>query len=148
MLLVVLSMFLCSRYLFQLMLIRGDSMAPAYHNLELTMLDKRKMDYQSGDVIAFQCGELRAVLVKRVAAVPGDCVQIVDGTLLVDGRISEIYPEEGCFSYAGILEGQITLGVDEYIVIGDNLEESKDSRYSVIGPVKEQFIIGKVLGGK
>ena len=145
---VVLLAFLCSRYLFQLMLIQGDSMVPAYHNLELTVLDKRKTAYQPGDVIAFRCEELHAVLVKRVAAVPGDSVQVVNGTLLVNGGISEVYPEEGCFSYSGILAEPVTLADGEYIVIGDNLEESKDSRYDTIGPVKEQLIIGKVLGSK
>ena len=101
---VILLAFLCSRYWFQLMLIQGESMAPTYHNLQLVVLDKRGKAYESGEVIAFRCDGLNAVLVKRVAAGPGDKVQIDDGTLLINEAVSPIYPVKGAFQYAGLLE--------------------------------------------
>ena len=75
---VILLAFLCSRYWFQLMLIQGESMAPTYHNLQLVVLDKRGEAYEPGEVIAFSCDGLNAVLVKRVVAGPGDTAQIVE----------------------------------------------------------------------
>ena len=137
---------LCSRYWFQLMLIQGESMAPAYHSWQLVALDKRARDLRAGDVIAFRCDGLDAVLVKRVAAGPGDTAQIVDGTLLVNGETSRVYGKGFAFAYDGILAAPITLGEDEYIVIGDNIAESRDSRYPEVGIVNGKTIIGRVMG--
>lgn len=134
---------ICSRFWFQLMLIRGQSMAPAYHDLQFAVIDKRGEDYSYGDVIAFRCEELSAVLVKRVAACPGDEVQIKEGTLLVNGRPSAVFPQE--ITCAGVLEHTVRLGEDQYIVLGDNLAESKDSRHDEVGVVRAEDIIGKLL---
>ena len=120
-------------------------MQPAYRHLQLVVLDKRDREYTYGDVVAFDCSALHAVLVKRVAAAPGDSVQIRDGTLFVNHKKSRIYPEEGAFSYAGKASAAIVLSGREYFVIGDNLEVSRDSRYAEIGLVEENSVLGKVL---
>ena len=119
-------------------------MLPSYHNMQLVVLDKHNREYQVGDVIAFRYEGLSAVLVKRIAACEGDTVQIVDGTLYVNGKVSALY-EEGSFDYAGIFGDEIKLSQDEYIVIGDNTAESKDSRNPEIGIVQEETIIGKII---
>ncbi len=135
----------CSHFWFQLMLIQGDSMAPSYHNLQLTILDKRGASPERGEVIAFRCKALSAVLVKRVAAVPGDTVVIDGGTLYINGEISAFFPEKGAFDDAGMLSSPLKLRDGEYIVIGDNIVQSKDSRCPEIGIVREEHIIGKVI---
>lgn len=137
--------FYCSRHWFQLLLIQGDSMQPAYRHLQLVVLDKRGREYTYGDVVAFGCSGLHAVLVKRIAAVPGDSVQIRDGTLFVNHRKSRIYPEEGIFSYAGEASAEIVLSGREYFVIGDNVGVSRDSRYEEVGLVEGHCILGYVL---
>ena len=126
------------------MLIQGDSMLPSYHNMQLVVLDKHNREYQVGDVIAFRCEGLSAVLVKRIAACEGDKVQIVDSTLYVNGEVSSLY-EEGSFDYAGILEKKVELSSGEYLVIGDNIAVSKDSRVETVGIVQEHTIIGKIV---
>lgn len=143
--LVVLLAFLCSRFWFQLMLIQGESMAPAYHHLQLVVLDKRADAYAPGEVIAFRCDGLDAVLVKRVIAGPGDTAQIDDGTLLINGVISTIYPVKCAFEYAGLLEECVAMGEGEYVVIGDNLAQSKDSRYPEVGIIEAGDIFGRVI---
>ena len=143
--LVVFVAFLCSRFLFQLLLIQGESMAPSYHNLQLVVLDKRRQTYAEGDVIAFHCEGFSAVLVKRIAGCPGDAVVIDGGTLLVNGQLSHTYNQEGMFENAGLLADPIKLDEDEYIVIGDNVAESKDSRYSEVGIVRAETILGRVV---
>lgn len=66
----VLLAFLISKYYFQLMMIQGDSMEPNYHNGQIVLLDKRKIQaYQEHDVIAFYCEGLESNLVKRIAHV-------------------------------------------------------------------------------
>ncbi len=129
---------------YQLFLIQGNSMQPAYHNMQLVVLDKKTSDYKQGDVIAFNCDKLEDVLVKRIAAGPGDVAVIIDGTLYVNGEVSAIYPEQGYFEEAGILEKTIHLNSGEYIVIGDNVQESKDSRYEEVGVVNREKIMGRI----
>lgn len=119
-------------------------MEPAYHHLQLVVLNKYDKSYQHGDVIAFFCDGLSSTLVKRVVAVPGDTAQIVDGTLMINGHSSQIYPETCVISYSGLLENPVTLDSEQYLVLGDNLPESKDSRYQEVGIVSEKKIFGKV----
>lgn len=121
-------------------------MEPTYTHLQLVVLDKYSQNYEKGDVIAFSCEGLSAVLIKRIAACPGDTAVIRDGTLYVNGEVSRIYPEAGIFQYAGILSESVSLGSESYLVLGDNTMESKDSRYREIGLVSEIDILGKVCG--
>lgn len=134
-----------SRY-FQLLLIQGDSMRPAYHSMQLTVLNKYDRNYTYGDVLAFSCEGLEAVLVKRVAAVPGDTVQIVDGTLYVNDKVSTVYPDTGIFAFAGTAEQKLHLGEGQFFVIGDNIAKSKDSRYEEVGAVHISDVSGKIIG--
>lgn len=129
---------------YQLMLIQGESMAPAYHHLQLVVLNKHDRNFQHGDVAAFWCEELSCVMVKRIAAVPGDRAVIRDETLYVNDSVSEIYCEPGMFFYAGILEEETVLQPGEYLLLGDNTQQSKDSRYPEVGLVDESRIYGWV----
>ena len=130
---------------FQVSLIRGESMSPAYHNMQFVLLDRHSGSYTYGDVIAFQCDGLDAVLVKRIAACPGDQVIIMDGTLYVNNAVSKVYSQKYVFDYAGIAEDSIVLKENQYFVVGDNVKESKDSRYAEIGCVEFSDILGKVV---
>ena len=142
---IIIAAYYISTYQYQLMIIQGQSMHPTYHNLQIVILDKRDKDFQAGDVIAFRCGALQAILVKRIVAVPGDTVHIMDGTLYVNGQSDAEVLYKECLTYAGIAENKLTLSKDEYFVLGDQPESSKDSRYTEIGCVKESSIAGKVL---
>ena len=104
--------------------------------------------YARGDVIAFRCADLDAVLVKRIAGVPGDEVWIDGGTLYINGSLSHIFDTPGIFEYAGLLEKPLKLGASQYCVIGDNVSQSKDSRYAEVGVVTEASIIGRVIGSE
>ncbi|MCD8129959.1 MAG: signal peptidase I [Lachnospiraceae bacterium] len=93
------------------------------------------------DVVIFKAGGTHTYI-KRVVAVPGDTVQIVNGYLYVNGE-----QEQGDYekmSDAGILETQVTLGENEYIVLGDNRNNSEDSRSGSVGIVEKSQISGKV----
>lgn len=130
---------------YQVSLIRGDSMCPAYHNLQFVLIDRHSEVYTYGDVVAFRCEKLDAVLVKRIVALPGDQVIIRDGTLYVNNIASQIYQQNGIFEYSGLASDIVYLGDDQYFLIGDNLEESKDSRYAEVGTVNEEDILGKII---
>ena len=126
------------------MLVQGDSMVPTYHSWEFVLLDKHKTEYQRGDVIAFRCEGVKSVLIKRIAAVPGDTVAIQDGVLLVNGEKESPAPE----TQPGDAPLPLTLGPGEYFVLGDNRAQSKDSRYKIVGTVNAEDILGRAIPNK
>ena len=65
-----------SGHWFQLMVITGDSMSPTYHSGQFTAIDRHDRSFGEGDVVALRCENLHAILVKRIAAGPGDTVVI------------------------------------------------------------------------
>ena len=130
-----------STYWYQIALIQGDSMLPTYHNWQFVLLDKHTEEYDCGDVIAFRCDGVKGVLIKRIVAVPGDTVQITEGILYRNG---DPVNEMGYIAYGGIAEQPIVLGEDEYFLLGDNYQESHDSRYEDIGCVLKENIHGEV----
>lgn len=131
-----------SRYLFQLALVQGASMEPAYRSGQLVLVDKTRGELRRGDVVLFYSAELDTTLIKRIAAVPGDRVVIMNGRLIVNGAA---VPEYGSISYAGEAQSEITVPEGCYFLLGDNTEESKDSRYPYIGVVNEKDILGRVV---
>ena len=143
----ILLLFLITWYIsvfyYQLMLLRGDSMEPTYHSGQFLILDKHSRDYNYGDVIAFKKDGINGYLVKRIFAVPGDWVCIRDGIIYINGQPQ--YEEMQRIDFAGIAGEQILLGEDDYFVLGDNFDRSRDSRYVEIGPVSRDEIKGKVI---
>ena len=133
-----------SNYHYQLMIIQGDSMYPSYHNMQVVVLDKHSDTYIYGEVIAFWCDGLEAVLVKRVVACPKDTVLIENGRLFVNGVESELFGRDTIFDYAGTAKTEVVLQNEQYFVIGDNVSESRDSRYEDVGFISLENIMGKI----
>ena len=98
---------------------------------------------KEGDVVVFlpNGNENAHYYVKRVVGVPGDNIKIIDGALYVNGIESEWVTEK--ILEPGIAENEIKLLSGEYFCIGDNPNNSEDSRSANIGPVKEADIIGE-----
>ena len=99
-----------------------------------------------GDVVVFRNSrETGANMhVKRIIGLPGEIVQILDGHVYIDGeplKGDDRYPE---IVDAGLAAEQIELDYNEYFVLGDNRNGSEDSRYSTLGNIREDDIIGKV----
>ena len=77
-------------------------------------------------------------------AIPGDTVQVVDGVLLVNGIPCALQESYSSIEDEGTAGNLITLEDEEYFVMGDNPQESEDSRSAGIGTVGEEDIIGTV----
>lgn len=134
-----------STFWLQLALIQGDSMEPAFHSGQLVLLRKNVNDFYVGDVVAFRSEPLKGILIKRIAAGPGDTIQIIDGTLYLNGAPETEAIEGKSIEFAGSVAEPVTLQDEEYFVLGDNVARSKDSRYHEIGCVRQMDIIGKVV---
>ncbi|MBQ6994547.1 MAG: signal peptidase I [Lachnospiraceae bacterium] len=128
----------------QFALIQGDSMLPTYHNMQLVLVDKYSNEFHYNDVIIFTNEKLNATLIKRIIAIPGDTVQIIDGIVYVNNIPSPFLTQDRLISYSGIASSPLHLSSDEYFVLGDNYEKSKDSRYPEIGCINSDVILGKV----
>ncbi|MBE5883285.1 MAG: signal peptidase I [Lachnospiraceae bacterium] len=124
----------------------GVSMEPTLYNGQQVFINRFSYvlsSPQRGHVVIFlpNGNENAHYYVKRVVGVPGDYVQIMDGVLYVNGMESEWNTDKILDS--GIAEAGITLASGEYFCVGDNINNSEDSRSANIGPVNEGDIIGK-----
>ncbi len=125
----------------------GISMEPSLENGQKVLVDRFTYSFISprvGDVIAFlPNGDTNShYYVKRVVASSGDTVQIRNGVLYVNGEISPYNFDK--IEDAGIAEDEIKLGSEECFVMGDNCNNSEDSRSANIGVIKKDYIYGKV----
>jgi signal peptidase I len=105
------------------------------------MLSKPK----TGDVVVFlpNGNEKSHYYVRRVIGTPGDTVQIINGAVYVNGAIYNEEIDVAAIEDAGLAADELTLGKDEYFVLGDNRNNSEDSRYANIGMVKKEYMLGK-----
>lgn len=128
----------------------GGSMETTLSNGDNLIVDKltyRFKDPQRFDIIVFPFQyEEDTYYIKRIIGMPGETVQIdLDGTIYIDGEALEenygreiIKPEN-----VGIAIRPIVLGEDEYFVMGDNRNNSSDSRTEVVGNIQRDDIIGR-----
>lgn len=124
--------------------ISGQSMNPTLNDGQFVWIDKtayKKESPKRGDIVVFHPNFFQTY-VKRVIAVPGDRIRMCKGYVFVNSvRVDEDYVPE-LAENAGILKNEITLGEDEYICLGDNRNNSYDSRE--IGVVNIRKFVGRV----
>lgn len=126
----------------------GDSMNPVLNNGDVVLVNRIIYDATSpkrGDVIAFRPNgnENMHLYIKRVIALPGETIEIVDGAIYIDGELYEEEYEVTEIKNAGLADEEIVLAGDEFFVLGDNRESSEDSRMADVGNVKRSEIEGK-----
>lgn len=134
---------LLSKFVFQLVLVSGDSMNPTFHHSECIIINRMFDDIDRFDVVVFENDELGKNLIKRVIGLPGETVRIdKSGNIFINEKqLDESYGKEKMI-YPGIAKDGFTLGEDEYFVLGDNRNDSTDSRSDKIGAVKKEQIKG------
>ncbi len=131
----------------------GDSMYPTLVNGQEILINRLSYNIfepKQGDVIVFKPNgnENAHTYVKRVIACPGDTVRIMNGMLYVNGEATEWYSDS--IADPGVASSELSVGADEYFVMGDNPNSSEDSRNANIGNVKTDAIVGKAwfhMGG-
>lgn len=129
----------------------GSSMVPTLHQNDLLLLWSVGYTPQRGDVIVLRKESfLSYPVVKRVIATGGEHVTVdyttgtvsVDGVVLDEPYINELMVDTGK-PYLTVLD--VTVPEGSVYVLGDNRNNSSDSRHQDLGTVDERYILGKAL---
>lgn len=127
--------------------VEGASMEPTLYDGDNLIVDKLTYQFedpQRFDIIVFPFQrEPEIYYIKRIIGMPGETVQIIDGAVFIDGeRLWESYGRE-VIRDAGQAKDPVTLGEDEYFVMGDNRNASADSRDPSVGVISRERILGR-----
>lgn len=132
-------------------IVKGVSMRPTIEEKDFLIVNRlayNKNAPQRFDIIVFENNYSQDPYqdyVKRIIGLPGETVQIMNDTIYINTEeLEEFYGLESQIEDLGNIGFPYALGTDEYFVLGDNRNESVDSRYTAIGPVKENEITGRV----
>ncbi len=147
---VVCIVYLIIMYVGQRTVVKGESMEPTLSHEDNLIVDKityRFHDPERYDIIVFPFQYADGTYyIKRIIGLPGETVQIdQDGKIYINGEVLvETYGREVIRpENIGLAADEIVLGEDEYFVLGDNRNNSSDSRVPEVGNIHRDDIIGR-----
>lgn len=140
---------LTSMMLFQSVTMQESSMEPTLavgSQYFVNKLAYKTSSPKRGDIIVFRTNgsDDAALHVCRVIGLPGETIQIVNGRILINGEAYKEGKDFPSINNPGMAANAITLEAGEYFVLGDNRNNSEDSRYADIGKVNKKYITGKL----
>lgn len=141
--------YLVVNYAAQRTAVEGSSMAPTLYHGDQVLVDKltyRFNEPQRYDIIAFPYRyEQDTYYVKRIIGLPGEKVRIdAQGTIFINDEALDEHFGVETINQPGYAATPRILGKDEFFVLGDNRNDSIDSRSAQVGMVRRMEIIGKV----
>lgn len=142
---IVLAVFIIT-FIAQSFLVQGASMEPTLHNGERLMVDKLTYRFRPprrGEIIVFRYPtDPRRKFIKRIMGLPGDQVEVRRHQLYINGKVLE-EPYINGPTYGDF--GPIVVPEGAFFVLGDNRNNSDDSRFSDVGPVPRKLVVGRAL---
>jgi len=145
---VVLLAYLITSYALEKTTALGNSMEQTLVEQDKIIINKAAYRFSKPkryDVVVFkQTNKEHSYLnIKRIVGLPGETIQISGGSVFINGTVlAEPIPVEAMVN-SGLAEEEITLDENEYFVLGDNRNNSEDSRFANIGNILADDIIGK-----
>lgn len=136
-----------NQFLFSIAQVEGGSMVPTLHGGERLIVSKLFYQPQNGDIVIVKSRGLKKFIVKRVIAVGGQTVDMDarTGDVTVDGKVlNEPYIAEKLHS-TGQQTYPLKIEDDSIFVMGDNRNNSTDSRSSIVGQVPKSDVVGKAV---
>ncbi len=145
------TVFLVRYFLFKPFYVKGESMEPNFYENEYLIIDELSYRFREparGEVVVFNYQSVQKDhFLKRIIGLPGERVKVADGKVTVYNEahpegvvLDETYLPDNLETYG---ERTVTLGPDEFFVLGDNRIKSLDSRR--FGAIVRGQIIGRVL---
>lgn len=138
---------LCLRFfVFELVTVNGDSMNPTLKNEQSIFMEKISRNFGNLDrrqIVIVRYPDREGAYVKRIVGLPGDTVEVRDGSLWINGeRQDEPYLKDSVISYD---MAPVVVPENHYFVMGDNRNNSMDSHDSFIGPIPFENVLGHAL---
>lgn len=140
----VLFVFILYMTCFGIMRVESGSMEPTLKSGETILVNKLAYKTKApkrGDIIIFY--ENGDAVTKRVIGMPGEKISFIDGRVFVDGKLlEESYLDETVMTYSS---EEFEVPQEYYFVLGDNREDSYDSRYMKSTYLSKSSIVGRVI---
>lgn len=127
-------------------IVDGISMEPNFHTGQAVVVNELSYlikNPQRGDavILRFPGDPDHKKYIKRIIGLPGEKVEIKDNAIYINNKkLYESYIPSNYLTEPNQFKNPTTLGLDEYYIVGDNRENSNDSR--VWGPAQKRFLIG------
>ncbi|MFB6181671.1 MAG: signal peptidase I [Candidatus Magasanikbacteria bacterium] len=142
------TVFVVRSFIFKPFYVKGSSMEPNFHEHDYLIVDQVTYQFREpkrGEVVVFKPPTGRKdFYLKRIIGLPGERIRIENGKVIICDisceRLKEGYIEKSDLKIEGTYS--VTLGKEQYFVLGDNRDNSSDSR--IFGPVDRDAIVGKV----
>lgn len=148
--LIFICVYIVPNFVLQRTIVDGSSMADTLLNGEQLYVEKLSYRFDALDrfdiIVFYPYGrDNEEYYVKRIIGLPGETVQIIDSKIYINGEILEENYGKEPIEDPGRAAQPITLADDEYFVMGDNRNVSKDSRTEEVGNVKKENIGGRAI---
>lgn len=142
------TVFVVRSYIFKPFYVKGSSMQPNFDGHDYLIVDQLTYNFRKpkrGEVVVFRppIGQ-KDYYLKRIIGLPGERVRIENGKVIICDVSCKVLKEKYIKEEDLNLEGtySVTLGEDQYFVLGDNRDNSSDSR--IFGPIDREAIVGKI----
>lgn len=132
--------FIINSFFYQICIVYGISMEPTLKDKDIVIMQKFNLSIQRNDIVVIK--KNNKMIIKRIIGIPNDYINIDNYTYVNFKKIDDKYIENNGDN------NEVYLNENEYYCLGDNRNNSIDSRFKDIGIINKNEIIGKIISTK